>query len=87
MANSKSTLWFLAASSSAIGIHVILPDLGMNGIKNKILPAKISLGMITNINIAIRDMINEYFCNPCCQNHMSPYLLKNSNECAIAHRL
>ena len=65
MANSKSTLWFLAASSSAIGIHVILPDLGMNGIKNKILPEKISFGVITmNINIVIGDMMNEYFSNP-----------------------
>ena len=65
MANSKSTLLFLPASSSAIGIHVILPDLGMNGIKNKILPQKISLGVITiNINIVIGDMMNEYICNP-----------------------
>ena len=87
MANNESTLWFLAASSSAMGIHVILPDLGMNGIKNKILPAKINLGIITNINIVIGDIMNEYVCNPCCQNHMSPYLLKNPNECAIAHRL
>ena len=48
-----------------MGIHVILPDLGMNGIKNKILPEKISLGVITiNINIVIGDMMNEYFCNP-----------------------